>query len=371
MDEFQRLKDQINIHGHKPIRGVNLGGWLLAEYWMTKESPAWRGVPENRAEQGEYQAMKYLGHEKGDAQFDAHRRTFITETDFAQISAYGLNTVRIPIGYWIREAGDGEDRTWAPGGITYLDRAIREWGPKHKLFVLISIHAARGSQNGWDSSSPQEFLKTNWDKHQENIDDTVALANWLALRYNDDICFLGIGLLNEPNKVDPDKLTRYYLEAGARIREHSDMCMIGVAPLLNQQEPGGTEHWEKFMNYPKWARIRHEWHKSMIWGYENYDADEIIKLVQTDVAQHFVKWDIDGGNWLLVSEWSLAAAVPMNEEQMRRFAKAQLAAYKKARGGWIFWTWKFYGEDEGGTNPWSAKEMFRNGFLPRIDLDSE
>ncbi|CAJ0563950.1 unnamed protein product, partial [Mesorhabditis spiculigera] len=237
--------------------------------------------------------MKYLGHERGNAQFDAHRRNFITEADFAQISAYGLNTVRIPIGYWIREAGGGEDRTWAPGGITYLDRAIREWGPKHKLFVLISIHAARGSQNGWDSSSPQEFLKTNWDKHQENIDDTVALANWLALRYKDDICFLGIGLLNEPNKVDPDKLTRYYLEAGARIREHSDI------------------------------------------------------------------------------EWSLAAAVPMNEEQMRRFAKAQLVAYKKARGGWIFWTWKFYGEDEDGTNAWSARQMFKNGLLPRIDLDSE
>ena len=47
--------------GRVPMRGVNLGGWLVAEYWMTSTSPAWNGVPTNLANQGEYQTMKHLG----------------------------------------------------------------------------------------------------------------------------------------------------------------------------------------------------------------------------------------------------------------------------------------------------------------------
>jgi glucan 1,3-beta-glucosidase len=68
--------------GTMPIRGTNLGGWLVAERWMTGGSPAWNGVPDNVAAKGEYVTMKHLGHANGDAQFDSHRRTFITEQDF-------------------------------------------------------------------------------------------------------------------------------------------------------------------------------------------------------------------------------------------------------------------------------------------------
>ena len=48
--------------GRVPIRGVNLGGWLVAENWMTKGSPAWNGVSDDIANKGEYQTMQYLGN---------------------------------------------------------------------------------------------------------------------------------------------------------------------------------------------------------------------------------------------------------------------------------------------------------------------
>ena len=68
--------------GTMPIRGTNLGGWLVAERWMTGGSPAWNGIPDDVANQGEYVTMKHLGHANGDAQFDSHRSNFITEQDF-------------------------------------------------------------------------------------------------------------------------------------------------------------------------------------------------------------------------------------------------------------------------------------------------
>ena len=47
--------------GRVPIHGVNIGGWLACEHWMTSSSPAWNGIPDDIANQGEYLAMKYLG----------------------------------------------------------------------------------------------------------------------------------------------------------------------------------------------------------------------------------------------------------------------------------------------------------------------
>jgi hypothetical protein len=57
---LQNLKNDVKA-GRVPMRGVNLGGWLVAEYWMTSASPAWSGVPTDVANHGEFKTMQYLG----------------------------------------------------------------------------------------------------------------------------------------------------------------------------------------------------------------------------------------------------------------------------------------------------------------------
>ena len=134
--------------GKTPSLGVSLGGWLVAEQWMTASSSIWQGVPENVYEQGEYATMKYLGHAKGDSPFDTHRKTWITESDIKDISQAGLNTVRVPVGYWITgfdKTNGSEWQVFAPGAIKHLDNLIRLWALKYNVAVLISIHAAKGS----------------------------------------------------------------------------------------------------------------------------------------------------------------------------------------------------------------------------------
>ena len=116
-----------------------------------------------------------------------------------------MNTVRIPVGYWIigfdnHPGGDPDGwKVYAPGAINYLDRAIREWAPKYNLLVIISLHAAKGSQNGNDHSSPADPGKSHWSAYPENVRNTLDVVEWLAQRYDgNDMAFLGIGLLNEP-----------------------------------------------------------------------------------------------------------------------------------------------------------------------------
>jgi aryl-phospho-beta-D-glucosidase BglC (GH1 family) len=66
----------------------------------------------------------------------------------------GINTVRIPIGYWIMEA-DNEDLPFAPGSARYLDDAF-DMAATYNIRVVVSVHSARGSQNGFDHSAPRD-----------------------------------------------------------------------------------------------------------------------------------------------------------------------------------------------------------------------
>ena len=61
-------------------------------------------------------------------------------------------------------------------------------------------------------------------------------------------------------------LKQYYYDAYGRIRRFSD-CLLTVAPLLYQQGPDQSD-WVHFMSPPKFHRIRQEWHRYQIWGYE-------------------------------------------------------------------------------------------------------
>jgi glucan 1,3-beta-glucosidase len=115
---------------------------------MTGTSSIWEGVPEDTAGAGEYATMKYLGHANGDWKFEEHRKTWITEDDIKEIASFGLNTVRVPVGYWIAgfdKTGGNDWETFAPGGIAYLDSLIKDWANTHNIAVMISIHGAKGS----------------------------------------------------------------------------------------------------------------------------------------------------------------------------------------------------------------------------------
>jgi glucan 1,3-beta-glucosidase len=97
-----------------------------------------------------------------------HWNTWITEDDFKAIAEAGcavglliqyallnaearfvrLNHVRIPIGYWAFQVGLGEP--YVQGQLPYLRSAIN-WATKYKLNVIIDLHGAPGSQNGYAS----------------------------------------------------------------------------------------------------------------------------------------------------------------------------------------------------------------------------
>lgn len=68
----------------------------------------------------------------------------ITEQDMSKIASLGLNTVRIPIGYW---ACDIVDEPYVQGQVVHLKNALR-WAKTYDIDVMVDLHGLPGSQNG-------------------------------------------------------------------------------------------------------------------------------------------------------------------------------------------------------------------------------
>jgi glucan 1,3-beta-glucosidase len=154
-------------YGTDKIRGVSLGGWLLLEPFITPQ--IFLDTKDDNVIDEYTYGLKY-GSAGAAARLKSHwwvfpavgdkkyllkyaslrlynRDTFITETDIATIKSYGLNHVRIPIGYWSLNKLPSEP--YAVGAYPYFKKAVG-WCQKYGLKVIIDLHGAPGSQNGFD-----------------------------------------------------------------------------------------------------------------------------------------------------------------------------------------------------------------------------
>ncbi|GMF47112.1 unnamed protein product [Phytophthora fragariaefolia] len=349
--------------GEARARAVNLGAWLVSEYWMSWDSyTLWQDVPTEIASQGEHAVMKHLGKEKGTAAFEEHRETWITESDIKEIADTGvLNTVRVPVGYWIiRDAVDSpgdEGDVYARGGLKYLDVLINDWALKHNLAVIVSLHAHQGSQNGYAHSAPVAVGAIDWSSSNANINSSLEFATFIAGRYKDSPAFLGLGLMNEPAPLTDRKvLLSYYVDAYRRIRATGNDCIISVSPLVTEQDPKG---FDGIILAPVYENVWNEIHAYFMRGYEDKGEAWILEHLDTYKTENLQRQS--PGNRLFVGQWSMVG--PPDEKGMfqdigcfHELGRKQLAMFnEEATGGWAFWSWRHSDE----TFTWSLRTLIR------------
>jgi len=121
------------------IIGANLGNWLVLEKWMSPELFA------GTEAEDEAHLCAELNETAKRERFKVHRDSYITERDFAYLANRGIDTIRIPVPFFI--FGD-----YPPylGCIEYLDKAF-DWGAAHEIRILIDLHTVPDSQNGFDN----------------------------------------------------------------------------------------------------------------------------------------------------------------------------------------------------------------------------
>jgi glucan 1,3-beta-glucosidase len=180
-------------YASRPARGVNLGGWLSLEPFITPSMFGGSGIID------EWTLTSSLGSQ-AKATLEKHYATFVSEHTVIDIAAAGLDHVRIPFSYWAVTTYDGDPYVYRTSW-RYLLRGI-EWARKHGLRINLDVHGLPGSQNGWNHSGRQGPI--NWLNGtdgtlnaQRSLDIHDQLSQFFAQdRYKNIIAFYG--LANEP-----------------------------------------------------------------------------------------------------------------------------------------------------------------------------
>ncbi|OJJ47683.1 hypothetical protein ASPZODRAFT_141258 [Penicilliopsis zonata CBS 506.65] len=373
-------------YGSNKVHGVNLGGWLVTEPWITPS--IYEGAGDSAVD--EWSLCDALGHDEALSRLSNHWNTFITQDDFNQIAAAGLNHVRIPVGYWAVAPIDNEP--FVQGQLDVLDNAI-DWARGAGLKVLIDLHGAPGSQNGFDNSGRKGSI--NWQQG-DTVTQTLQAIRGLAERYapQTDVV-VAIEALNEPmipSGVNQDQLKQYYYDVWGTVRDSNhDTAVVLHDGFL------AVDSWNGFMNEASgvWYVMMDTHH------YEVFDngllAMSIDDHVNTacqfskDHLQHVDKWTVVGewtGGITDCAKWlngrnvgarydgtypgstalgscdgkyqgTVDGLSDADKYNVRRFIEAQLDAFEKSTG-WIFWTWKTEGAPE-----WDMQQLLAGGLFPQ------
>ncbi|WP_347989521.1 glycoside hydrolase family 5 protein [Methylomonas sp. AM2-LC] len=358
----------------KKIRGVNLGGWLVLEKWMTPSLFA--GI------QGEDETAWCLA--KGavaEKQLQEHWQTFIQRHDFAWLAKIGINAVRIPIPYWLfgpdypYHPSFGDTRyPYVTGGLSILDKAF-DWAEELGLLIVLDLHTAPGCQNGFDNGGLKDICE--WHTQQNYQDYALTVLERLAERYQHRPALQGIEVLNEPRwDIPTDILLAYTQAAYQRIRQYCTAEQVAVV-------------------FHDGFRPYHEYNPLLAANYDNlvFDIHRYQCFVQedvdTDVHGHLIKaaqdWRLEADDiishancWTYVGEWSLglnpkmldlwqqapqqpkASSMDAFQQALtyRAYAAAQLLSFEKYLG-WFFWSYKTE-----NMLHWSFRDCVASGWLP-------
>ncbi|KAF4633217.1 hypothetical protein G7Y89_g4895 [Cudoniella acicularis] len=235
---LQRRQLAFDYNDNK-VRGVNLGGWFVLEPWITPSLfQPWAnggGVVD------EYTFTQTLGPQAAQNQLTQHWASWITEADFQEIASFGLNHVRIPIGYWALNPLPGDP--YVQGQLPFLDQAI-VWARNAGLKVMLDLHGAPGSQNGFDNSG--RYGPIDWQSG-DNVQNTLIAIQNLANRYEGDTDVVtAIELLNEPANWgnDMSQVKQFYYDGWGNVRNTNAYTAVVIHDAFLDIQ----SYWNGFMN---------------------------------------------------------------------------------------------------------------------------
>nr|GEZ47036.1 probable glucan 1,3-beta-glucosidase A [Tanacetum cinerariifolium] len=108
-----------------------------------------------------------------------HWKKYIVEKDFDFIATSRLNAVRIPVGWWTAR-DPTPPKPYVGGSLHYLDKAFL-WAKKRHLKVILDLHCAPGSQNGYEHSSTRDG-SLEWGQTDESIQETLRVIEFFTAR---------------------------------------------------------------------------------------------------------------------------------------------------------------------------------------------
>ncbi len=315
------------------LKGINLGGWLVLERWIT---PALFQGTAAMTERG------LTAETGGKTRIRKHHKTFIAEKDIAWLADNDFELLRVPIGYWI--FGDEPDFV---GSIERLDWLMK-MAHRYSMKVLIDLHGAPGAQNNKQHNGGI-VPKGEWRKDRLQQAKTIEVLKTLAKRYYDEPALWGIELINEPTPGKTGiRLAWFYRKA---YRELTKVARPGMHVVYSDAyRPWlllNTFGWFRHPDFPVVMDV----HMYYVFGKANKKRRfaEHVRLARAS------KWAVRFlalFQPVMIGEWSAALPYGVSVEQSAEFANTQIKAYEPSIA-YCYWTYT-----TGGSGRWDYRKTF-------------
>jgi aryl-phospho-beta-D-glucosidase BglC (GH1 family)/beta-mannanase len=310
-------KNIVNADGRTIVlKSIGIGGWMMMEGYML----GGKNIPEHVFKSN----LKNKYGIKGLQEFETNfQRTFFSEEDVKKIKKLGFNCVRLPINYNLFNNQKG----WQ-----LLDEAVG-WFNKHKIYVILDLHAAPGSQNpDWHSDSAGTALL--W-KNKKYADMTIAIWDKLSKRYKYEEHIAGYDILNEAVTDEPDKINDLYSKIISAIRGNLDEHILFIEPNFWAQDFKG---------------IKKPSDKNFAWSVHFYKPIDFTfnwnpflscpkKEVLMKEAKKFKAIQDRDNVPMFVGEFGVASRCPVCHDELK-WVKLTLDIFKKFGWSWSYWTYK-------------------------------
>lgn len=326
--------------------GVNIGTWFVLEAWMAPSmfSCAYGSkVSELDFHKGYGSSDKGISSAK--SRLEKHWDQFIRKSDLEEMASLGINTVRLPIGYWTLGPKWVKDTPFAPYAKAYENswkyvRRFIKWADELDIGVLVDVHGAYGSQNGQPISGDSEHGVQFYSK--ENRKRTREMLTWLTHELAGVNNVVGIQLLNEPQ--DNPKLWSWYGETMDAMRKASPHAKN--LPLY-YHDAFKSEKGAKFASKRKDFVVQ-DMHSYFVFTQKDRGttAKQHTSQIKSSYEQSLNKMAKTARGNFIVGEWSCALnpqslqSSSNKQKSTAEFCQAQVESYAKAASGFFFWTWK-------------------------------
>ncbi|KAI6092417.1 endo-beta-1,6-glucanase [Hypoxylon rubiginosum] len=347
------------------IRGVNLGSLFVVEPWLCESEWSTMGCG---GLQSEWDCVKKLGQDQADKAFASHWGRWITEDDFDDMKSYGLNAVRIPLGFWMDESLVKQGEYYPKGGEEHLLK-VCDMASSKGFYIILDMHAAPGVQASSQSfaghtTSDVQFF--NDDNYKRGVDFLKYLTKLVHTR--NEMRNVGmIGVVNEPAQGHDDLRSKFYpnayngirqVESDLKVKDKLHVQFMGTlwgAGNPKEHLPSGAESLAfEDHRYQKWD-------SSIALTHDAFIADACTS-----------NRNPDNESPMLVTEWAISPPDSVensdpawrrdgNDDFYKKWFRAQVTGYEKSTSGWTYWNWKA----QLGDWRWSYRDAVGAGIIPK------
>ncbi|CAG8927143.1 unnamed protein product [Penicillium salamii] len=366
--------------GTSKIRGVNLGSSFIIEKWMANGEWSDMGCGDYNSE---WDCVKGIGQDAANAAFKKHWQSWITKDDITKMISYGLNTIRIPVGFWLNEDLIADNEYYPRNNALEDFRNICQWAADAGIYVVVDTHGLPGAQQAQQPFTGRWVDSPEFYQNDGNAERAYKFYEWMVEQIQSSDAFKTVGaleLVNEPLQNTENGNTNWMVEhfypsAIDRIRAKesslgiSDNDALHITVMDDKWDSGGNP--TRSLNDSQKKKLLFDDHNYEIYLVRNAGSKgDMISAACGDNRKSDVSPKILG-------EWSLAFNnqgdnfLPMTGDHASSYSKwfsAQQRQYE-ALDGWIFWTWKT-DENLPNVEQWNYQKAVEAGIINK-DLNAQ